>query len=50
MELKKKIWQDSMLRYYPKGYTDPDFLMLRLKPKLMKAWYHSTKYEATLSD
>ena len=49
-DLKKRIWQDSMLRYYPKGHTDPDFIILRLRPKYMKSWYNSRKNEVRLSE
>ncbi|MCE7746170.1 MAG: pyridoxamine 5'-phosphate oxidase family protein [Candidatus Heimdallarchaeota archaeon] len=48
-ELKKRIWHEGMRQYYPKGHTDPDFTILRLRPKFMKAW-HSGKHELTLSD
>jgi general stress protein 26 len=36
---KEKIWVDNWVMFYPKGYTDPDFTILRLKPKLLKGWY-----------
>ncbi len=49
-DLKKRIWQDSMLRYYPKGHTDPDFTILRLRPKYLKSWYKSRKSEVRLSE
>ena len=39
IELKEKIWVDDWVMYYPKGYTDPDFTMLRLKPKFLKGWF-----------
>ncbi|NHJ85571.1 MAG: hypothetical protein FK734_08925 [Asgard group archaeon] len=50
MDLKKRLWQDSMLRYYPQGFTDPDYTMLRLKPIFAKTWYKSRKNEIVLSD
>lgn len=49
-ELKKRIWIDGMLRYYPKGHTDPDFTILKLIPKYLKTWYKSRKYELKLSE
>ena len=39
IEFKKKIWVDDWVMYYPKGYTDPDFTILRLKTKYLKGWY-----------
>ncbi|MBK5113086.1 MAG: pyridoxamine 5'-phosphate oxidase family protein [Candidatus Heimdallarchaeota archaeon] len=50
LDLKKRIWQDSMLRYYPKGHTDPDFTILRLIPKYMKTWYKGKKGELKISE
>ncbi|NHK32900.1 MAG: hypothetical protein FK730_16250 [Asgard group archaeon] len=49
-DLKKRIWVDGMLRFYPKGPTDPDFTILRLIPKYLKAWYKSGKHELKISE
>ncbi len=49
MELKEKIWVDDWVMYYPKGYTDPDFTILRLKPKYLKGWYKGP-HELYLAD
>ena len=38
-EFKKKLWVEGWENYYPQGYADPDFTLLRLKPTLLKAWY-----------
>lgn len=38
-EFKKKLWVEGWEKYYPQGYTDPDFTLLRLKPTCLKAWY-----------
>lgn len=38
-ELKKKTWLDSLVQYYPKGYTDPDYTLMKVKPDWIKAWY-----------
>lgn len=48
-DLKKRIWLDSMLRFYPKGHTDPDFTILKLIPKYLKTWYNSRKDELKMS-
>jgi len=47
---KKEIWTEGWEFYYPKGYTDPDFTILRIKPKYLKSWYQSGKFELKLSD
>ncbi len=39
MEFKEKIWVENWTQYYPKGYSDPDFTMLKMKPKYLKGWY-----------
>lgn len=39
MEFKKKIWMDDWTKYYREGYTDPDFTILKLKPKYIKGWF-----------
>ncbi|MFW9923235.1 MAG: pyridoxamine 5'-phosphate oxidase family protein [Candidatus Thorarchaeota archaeon] len=38
LALKKEMWDDSCMKYYPKGYTDPDYTLLKLKPNYIKAW------------
>ena len=44
MEFKKTIWEDDWLMFYPLGYTDPDFTMLKIKPKLLRGWYKGHHY------
>ncbi|MCE7743270.1 MAG: pyridoxamine 5'-phosphate oxidase family protein [Candidatus Heimdallarchaeota archaeon] len=39
MDFKAKIWMDNWKVYYPKGYDDPDFTILKLKPRLLRGWY-----------
>ncbi len=50
IELKKKIWTEGWERYYPKGYSDPDFTILRLKPIYLKTWYKSGIHDFATSD
>jgi len=47
-EIKKQLWQDGWERYYPTGPTDPDYTVLRLKPRLARGWYKSGKFEFRL--
>jgi len=44
IELKKKIWLDWWTRYYPEGVEDPDYTLLRLKPKNAR-YYHKLNQE-----
>jgi len=37
-ELKRAIWRDEMVKYYPSGYDDPDHTILRLRPRMAKGW------------
>jgi general stress protein 26 len=37
-KLKRAIWTDDMVKYYPSGYDDPDHTILRLRPQMAKGW------------
>ncbi len=37
-ELKRAIWTNDMLKYYPGGYDDSDHTILRLRPQRAKGW------------
>ena len=39
LEFKKIIWVKGWEGYYPRGYSDPDFTILRIKPEWVKTWY-----------
>jgi general stress protein 26 len=39
-ELKAAVWQDDWDRYYPGGKTDPDYTILKLRPRLA-VYYNS---------
>ncbi len=39
LEFKEKIWDDKWKMYYPLGYDDPDFTILKFTPKLLRGWY-----------
>jgi general stress protein 26 len=38
MKVKQKIWLDWWTRYYLKGIEDPDYTLLRLKPKTAQVY------------
>ncbi|MCG3226211.1 MAG: pyridoxamine 5'-phosphate oxidase family protein [Candidatus Heimdallarchaeota archaeon] len=44
IEFKKDIWMENWTVYYPQGYTDPDFTILKIKPKLLKGWFRGHLY------
>jgi general stress protein 26 len=43
MKVKEKIWLDWWTRYYLKGLEDPDYTLLRLKPKTAQFYYRLQK-------
>ena len=45
MNIKSKIWLDWWTRYYPKGLEDPDYALLRLKPKTAEFYYKLQKVQ-----
>ena len=44
IEFKKNIWMENWTVYYPEGYTDPDFTIIKIKPKLLKGWFSGHLY------
>jgi general stress protein 26 len=43
MDIKRKIWLDWWTKYYLKGLEDPDYTLLRLKPKTAQFYYRLQK-------
>jgi general stress protein 26 len=45
--VKKKIWQDEWVRYYPgqAGYQNPDYSVLKFTGKYMKGWTGKEKFK-----
>jgi general stress protein 26 len=43
MKVKEKIWLDWWTRYYLKGLVDPDYTLLRLKPKTVQVYHRLQK-------
>ncbi|MFW9943228.1 MAG: pyridoxamine 5'-phosphate oxidase family protein [Candidatus Thorarchaeota archaeon] len=39
MEIKRQFWLERSARYYPKGLEDPDYTILRFRPKNAR-FYH----------
>jgi general stress protein 26 len=43
MDIKRNIWLDWWTRYYFKGLEDPDYTLLRLRPKNAEFYYKLQK-------
>jgi len=43
MDIKRKIWLDWWTKYYREGLEDPDYTLLRLKPKIAHVYYKLQK-------
>ncbi|MCJ7650392.1 MAG: pyridoxamine 5'-phosphate oxidase family protein [Candidatus Lokiarchaeota archaeon] len=43
LNIKKKIWLDWWTKYYHDGLEDPDYTLLRLKPKMAEFYYKLQK-------
>ena len=43
MDIKRQIWLDWWIKYYHKGLEDPDYTLLRLKPKVAHVYYKLQK-------
>lgn len=47
-ELKQKLWQEDWTIYYPGGYTDPDYTIMRLQPTMVKGYHQLQTYQFEL--
>jgi len=45
INIKKKIWLDWWTKYYLKGLSDPDYTLLRLRPKIAQFYYRLQKIQ-----
>jgi general stress protein 26 len=50
MNIKKQIWLDWWTRYYFKGLEDPDYTLLRLRPKMAEFYYRLQKTQFNPSE
>ncbi len=44
MEVKKDFWQKNWTMYYPEGYTDPDYALLKFTSTKIEGWYDFDKH------
>jgi len=47
-KIKKTLWLDWWIKYYPKGVDDEDYTILKLVPKTIEIWYKG-KYKFDFS-
>lgn len=49
-EVKKKLWQDEWVRYYPgeTGYQNEDYSVLKLTARFLKGWNGREKFKVDL--
>jgi general stress protein 26 len=45
MNVKKQIWLDWWTKYYFKGLEDPDYTLLKLRPKMAEFYYRLQKIQ-----
>ena len=50
MDIKREFWTDASIRYYPKGLEDPDYTILKFKPKNATFYYklQQVKFEPSV--
>lgn len=39
ISIKERLWLKWFDKYYPKGVRDPDYSIIKLKPKRVEIWY-----------
>jgi len=43
--IKKRLYQDVWNGYYPQGPDDPEYIVLRLEPTVVRGWLHGHIFE-----
>ncbi|MFC1737102.1 pyridoxamine 5'-phosphate oxidase family protein [Candidatus Hydrogenedentota bacterium] len=43
--IKKRLYQDVWNGYYPQGHEDPEYIVLRLEPFVVRGWFHGNAFE-----
>ena len=49
-EFKRSLWHDGWKKYYPKGYDDTEYTVLRIYPSLVKGWTRSRPFTFLIED
>ena len=52
LEIKKSIWLDEWVRYYPgeSGYLNEDYSILRFTAEYLKGWNGKEKFRFNIKD
>lgn len=48
-ELKKALWHDYWVKYYPRGVNDPDYTVLSLHPREARYYHQLRKFHFTFT-
>lgn len=49
-KIKGEMWQDNWNMYYPMGVEDPDYTLLRLKPRSIKGYHQFQQYTLDINE
>lgn len=49
VELKKALWHDNWIVFFPGGKTDPDYIILKLRPGFEKGYHQGETYRLDFS-
>ncbi len=44
-ELKKALWSWDWRVYWPRGASDPDYIVIRIKPEEIKGWWSGSQFK-----
>jgi hypothetical protein len=47
-EIKNQYWSDDFLEHYPKGKTDPDYVVIRFSTQRVSLWIDNESAEITI--
>ncbi|MBY9005739.1 MAG: pyridoxamine 5'-phosphate oxidase family protein [Candidatus Lokiarchaeota archaeon] len=47
-KIKRELWEDNWVTYYPKGINDPDYTILKFKPFYLKYYAQLRTYSLEL--
>jgi general stress protein 26 len=48
--LRKTLWDEAWRVYFPMGDSDPNYVVLRIKPAEAEGWWGREKFRLTLED
>jgi len=42
--LKQALWSEDWRLYWPQGYSDPDYVVVRIVPEEIRGWWNSAPF------